>query len=106
MLNEDVILGRLGDLLEELGQAMDARDRLGVSFKSWEAMKSMEYQGQGMSVAASEKAVRALPAWAEMALEVENAETRVHLLNQKMKLGEKHWETWRSKYAAEKRIVK
>jgi hypothetical protein len=58
-----------------------------------------------MSVAAAEKAVRAMPAWLKNYLDAENARVAVESLKNRIRLGHAHIEVWRSKNAQQRRAT-
>ena len=105
MSDPDRLLTALGERIDQLSEAMDELAEAEAALKHWEALKAVEAQGEGMSVAASEKSVRALPLWKEMYLRVENSRTRVEELKHKVRLGHAYLDVYRTK-SADNRAIK
>jgi hypothetical protein len=101
----DQLLTLLGERIDQLETAMTALAERDAALRSWEALQATKMQSEGMSAAASEKAVRALPDWERFYLETEQKRVAVEILKHRIRLGHSYWETWRSRFSAEKRAL-
>ena len=96
MNDPDRLLTLLGERIDELETAMSLHAEKDAALRHWEALQATKMQGEGMSAAASEKAVRALDPWYVMYLETENAKVAVEVLKHRIRLGQNYFEKWRS----------
>lgn len=89
---------------EYKAQAIEAAT-VEAAFKAWEASMRVAIIDSGKSATYATDVVRAMPEWSEKYSEMETTKIGAEDLKARVHQGVRYWESWRSKYSAEKRVA-
>jgi hypothetical protein len=104
-LSVEEILERIEKRIEQHGKLALEAAEAEASLKAWEASSARAMMDAGQSAASAQASVRALPEWSERYIEAQRAQIAAETCKQRIQQGVRWWESWRSRYSAERRVT-